>query len=239
MDGATAIGAPVGVAAGIADRTIGASTLTPGTHDFTAVFTPVGAFVGSDSGAAIGLTMTLPAPAVIVPASLGGSVRVAGVAACSAGVWTYAGTYAYNWFLDTSSSPLAAHGANLPIPAAYYRHRIRCQVVVGNPSGRALSMTPQAIVGAAPAPVARTRPTIRGVARVGKTLAANRGVWRPVPTGYTFTWKRDGRIVKSGPRAAAYRLTKADKGKSITVTITVTKTGYLAGVSVSPRVVVR
>ncbi|AXJ10481.1 hypothetical protein [Arthrobacter sp. PM3] len=58
-------------------------------------------------------------------------------------------------------------------------------------------------------------PTISGTAKVGSILTAKKGIWR-MPTNVGFKWQRNGVDIK-GAGAATYKLTAADKGKSITV----------------------
>jgi hypothetical protein len=69
-------------------------------------------------------------------------------------------------------------------------------------------------------------PTITGTAKSGHTLTAKHGTWAPVPKGYAYQWYRNGAKI-SGATKSTFALTKADKGKKITVKVTATRGGYV------------
>jgi hypothetical protein len=68
-------------------------------------------------------------------------------------------------------------------------------------------------------------PVITGSLNVGKTLGVNRGFWSPTPTKVTYQWLRN-LVPIPGATKSTYKLTAADKGTSIRITITVTRSGY-------------
>ena len=87
----------------------------------------------------------------------------------------------------------------------------------------------------APAPrtyVADARPRVRGKARVGKVLVVRPGTWTPTPTTIAYRWLRNGKPIAraTGPR---YRLTKADRGRRVSVRVTATGGGWQAGTATS------
>jgi hypothetical protein len=76
-------------------------------------------------------------------------------------------------------------------------------------------------------------PTITGTKKSGSTLTAVTGTW--TPTGatvtYSYSWSRAAnttadKVTISGATSKTYKLTAADKGKYITVTVTASKIGY-------------
>jgi hypothetical protein len=67
-------------------------------------------------------------------------------------------------------------------------------------------------------------PTITGTATVGAALTAKPGTWSPAAS-FGYVWSRDD-VRIPGATAATYRLTQADAGTRITVSVTGTKTGY-------------
>lgn len=75
------------------------------------------------------------------------------------------------------------------------------------------------------------KPTISGVARVGSTLTARPGTWKPSGVELEFQWYRNGKAI-AGADSANYALTAADKGKRLTVKVT----GTLAGGDSKSRV---
>ena len=69
-------------------------------------------------------------------------------------------------------------------------------------------------------------PTITGTAKVGSTLTAHAGTWGPSPVTLHYQWKAGGAAI-SGATAATYKVAGPYRGRTITVTVTGTKTGYL------------
>lgn len=68
-------------------------------------------------------------------------------------------------------------------------------------------------------------PTASGTAKVGKTLAASTGAWSPSAESVSYRWLRNGKLI-SKATAAKYKLTTSDRGKKISVRVTVSATGY-------------
>jgi subtilisin family serine protease len=75
-------------------------------------------------------------------------------------------------------------------------------------------------------------PVIDGIGRTGTTLTATLPGWSPVPTTATYIWKRNG-VAITGAIKSTYKLTTADAGKSITVTVTAGLPGYSNATSTS------
>lgn len=76
-------------------------------------------------------------------------------------------------------------------------------------------------------PVPTRVPRITGKTTVGSTLTANPGTWTQNPTGYKYQWNR-GVTPILGATSAKYKATTADRGASLTVTVTPVKAGHLA-----------
>ena len=71
----------------------------------------------------------------------------------------------------------------------------------------------------APAYLTPGHPTITGSAKVGSTLTANPGKWKPSDTTFTYQWNRDG-VPISGATAVTYEAANADAGHKLSVTVT-------------------
>ena len=69
---------------------------------------------------------------------------------------------------------------------------------------------------------------VKGKARPGQKLKATTGTWSVSGVSFTFQWFRNGKKVagKSG-RAQSYRVTRADRGKTLYVRVTATKGGVV------------
>lgn len=83
--------------------------------------------------------------------------------------------------------------------------------------------------------VTAATPTISGSAKVGSMLTARANTWSPTPTKFTYQWKRAGKTI-SKATGSKYKLTKSDKGKAITVTVTGTRSGYTTAAHTSKSV---
>jgi hypothetical protein len=66
----------------------------------------------------------------------------------------------------------------------------------------------------------------------GQKLTAVPGIWGPAPVTLAYQWKRSG-VSILGATAATYTLTSADVAKTITVTVTGSKTGYVTAAKTS------
>lgn len=68
-------------------------------------------------------------------------------------------------------------------------------------------------------------PTVSGTHKVGKTVTAKQGSWSPTVSVTRYQWLRNGKAI-SAATAPTYKLGKADKGKKLSVKITVVRDGY-------------
>ncbi|MDM7832371.1 cutinase family protein [Cellulomonas edaphi] len=68
-------------------------------------------------------------------------------------------------------------------------------------------------------------PKISGTPAVGKSLTALTGTWKPAPVTLKYRWYRSSTSI-SGATGSSYKLTSADAGKTITVRVTGSRTGY-------------
>jgi hypothetical protein len=75
-------------------------------------------------------------------------------------------------------------------------------------------------------------PSVSGTPRVGRTLTATRGPWTPEPTTVKYQWRLDGRSV-SGATQYNWKLPASAKGKTVSVAITGSRTGYTTKTLVS------
>ena len=68
-------------------------------------------------------------------------------------------------------------------------------------------------------------PVIAGQIGVGQTLRAPAGKWQPAPVQISYQWNRNGSPIR-GADGESYRLTSADIGRRITVTVTGKRNAY-------------
>ncbi|WP_183407867.1 Ig-like domain-containing protein [Nocardioides marmoriginsengisoli] len=217
--GATNLGAPVALAAGVAS--LSTMAIPAGAGALTAVYLP-----GANNFA----TSTSAGQAYIVAGAttLTGTSRVGATRGCTA---VTGGTKTYSWLKN--NVPTGITTASVVVPAAWVNAAISC-TLTSTKGGTSVSRTSTAVkVAAGAAPVARVKPKVLGTTKVGKTVTCSRGTWSPAPTTYKYTWLRSGKVI---PRktAAKYKLVKADKKKAVSCRVTVLKSGYLNGVATSP-----
>ena len=75
-------------------------------------------------------------------------------------------------------------------------------------------------------------PTVSGVAKVDELLTATMPAWTPTADSTTYQWKRDG-VTIDGATTLTYRVTAADLGKSLTISASGTKAGFVTAISTS------
>jgi hypothetical protein len=68
-------------------------------------------------------------------------------------------------------------------------------------------------------------PKFTGTAKVGATLTAVTGTWKPASTGFTYQWLRSGKAIPDAT-AATYTLVSTDRGKKISLKVTGTSAGF-------------
>ena len=98
--------------------------------------------------------------------------------------------------------------------------------VTGTKSGYAtVSKTSVATGKVAAGTLTSVKPKITGTVKVGKKLTAKPGTWKPSGVKLSYQWLRNGKAI-SAATASTYKLGKADKGKKLSVKITVVRDGY-------------
>jgi hypothetical protein len=169
----------------------------------------------------VGKQFTLhPDPSISGNLWVGQSLRV------NPGKWDTGTTFTYQWYRN--GTPIAsATNVTYKLVTADVGTKITV-TATGSLSGyvpkTSTSTATSAILNGKPFTKSAT-PVITGSLKVGKTLGTNNGYWNPSPTKVTYQWLRN-LVPITGATAKTYKLTAADKGTSIRVKITVTKTGY-------------
>jgi hypothetical protein len=197
------------------------------------------------------LVSVLVLPAAALPAGPGSAATAAVAAAPRAAVpFTVAPTPTITGKPVVGAQLIAVPGAWKPVGArltyqwssgdqVIARATLSRYTVTAQDAGRAITVevtatrtgNVSAVKTSAPtAPVMRAAfrtvaaPTITGTATVGAALTAKPGTWSPAAS-FGYVWSRDD-VRIPGATAATYRLTQADAGTRITVSVTGTKTGY-------------
>jgi hypothetical protein len=181
------------------------------------------------------ITAANSGPVNTSPPTLGGSPNPGQTLTCSAGPWTAASSYTYQWYvngeLDTGATLTDSTNTTdtFAIPAdAPTGETIYC-AVTGNGTGgsstgplntTAVTVTPGNSGGSAPANT--TPPSITGTPQVGQTVTCNAGTWTgdPTPT-FTYQWDLNGNPI-SGANGTTYNVAGADSADTLTCVVTAT-----------------
>jgi len=149
--------------------------------------------------------------------SVKGLIKALETVTVDAGVWDDGVTLTYQWAIDGQAIdgqtteafklPRESVGKNLTVAVTATKLGYVAETVTTTP----IAIAPLTFTKA---PV----PTIKGTAAVGKKLTAYVGTWQD-GTIISYQWKRNG-IAIAGATRGTYVLTKADKGKLITISIT-------------------
>lgn len=166
-----------------------------------------------------GRITTAPTPTINGRAAIGSALTV------SSGRWVPApGALAFQWYSDGKAIK-GATGTSYTVQAADAGHAISVKVHNSNAAFATVTTTSAATAKIAPlAWASAPQPTISGTKKVGKTLTVKPGSWAPAPS-LSYQWYRGDKAIK-GATKAGYKLTKSDKGKTITIKVTARKTGY-------------
>jgi subtilisin family serine protease len=149
----------------------------------------------------------------------------------SLGTWSPTGaTFAYQW-LRNGAEIDSATSKTYALVSADAGTKISVRIVAsktGYTPVTRTSATKSIVLELADTPV----PTVLvgGVdpgasAALGSKLQAVTGTWGPAPVKLTYQWKRNGASI-SGATKSTYTLTSTDYNKTVTVTVTGSKTGY-------------
>src|SRR5581483_5172561 len=107
-------------------------------------------------------------------------------------------------------------------------HTLRATVTATNADGSAQATSaPSAVVSSAAAPTNTAPPTISGTLQVSSTLTASQGSWNGAPTSFAFSWSRcdangDSCATIDGATSSTYKLTQADTGGALRVSVVAT-----------------
>ena len=88
------------------------------------------------------------------------------------------------------------------------------------------------------APIAKTKPTIYGLAKAGATVHATHGTWSPRPDAYRYEWRLNGELI-NGATTSALKVTTSMTGQQLTVTVVAGEAGHADGRAESKAVTVR
>jgi hypothetical protein len=182
---------------------------------FTTVTKPSGA-----TAAITNLLTATPTPTVA------GTPKVGQTLTATPGTWAPAPVIlAYQWHRSGTAIP-GATAKTYPVVTADAGATLTV-TVTGSKAGYVTvpkSSTATALVSGGVL-TATPVPTISGTTTVGQTLTAKAGTWAPATVALKYQWLRAGTAI-TGATAGTYKLVAADAGKTITVKVTGTRSGF-------------
>ena len=196
------------------------------TLDAAQVFTVTGnqSIGGIDANVEVAEKLTTtPTPKISGKAVVGSTLTA------KAGTWGPTGvTLAYEWFVGGESAGTGATYTLAPADAGKYVYVL----VEGSLEGYGSTLRQSTALLTAKGTITAVTPKITGTAKVGSTLTAVTGTWKPAATAFTYTWLRDGKAITDAT-SATYTLVAADKGKKISLKVTGATAGYTSKSSTS------
>jgi hypothetical protein len=121
---------------------------------------------------------------------------------------------------------------DVTVPAGWLNGSVKCAATVTKNVNSVTQTSAAKTIAVGSAPVATTKPKLKGTFKVGRNITCSKGVWSPTPTSYKYAWLRGAKAIK-GATKATYKLVKADKGKKVSCKVTAIKTGHANGVAKS------
>lgn len=165
--------------------------------------------------------------------TISGTLKVGAKLTAKPGTWKPKATLKYRWYRDGAAIK-GATKRTYTLTGADRGHRVKVKVTGSRKGYVSVSKTSKATKKVASGTfTAAPAPTIAGAVKVGSTLTAVTGTWRPVAK-FAYQWYRGATAIK-GAIAATYRLTNADAGASLTVKVVGSRAGYVSVAKTSAR----
>ncbi|MDO9458455.1 hypothetical protein [Nocardioides sp.] len=190
------------------------------------------------SGVKTGYPLVPRASQPVTPAGqtmTGAPVTITGTAAM--GELLTGGPGAADWVPSYARLTYAWYAGQTLVQSGASRNYRVTPAVVGQRITLAVTATksgfdPKTTLSEPTAVVARGRLTagtvqISGTPKVGSTVRASTGYWKPTPVTFTYRWKIGSRLVAGAAgRRSTLTLPRSAKGKRVTLVVTGTKAGY-------------
>ncbi|WP_460796706.1 sunset domain-containing protein [Microbacterium sp. GXF0217] len=161
-------------------------------------------------------SLTIGTPKVTGTATIGQTLKA------SPGTWTAGTAFAYQW-LANGARIAKATGSTLALTASLVGKKISVQVTGSQPGYTTASKTSAATAAVLRALTTAT-PTITGTVQVGQKLTAKPGTWTS-GTAFTYQWYIAG-VAASKATASTFTIPASAAGKTVTVAVTGSKSGY-------------
>ena len=172
------------------------------------------------AAAAKGKLATTPTP------KISGTTKTGATLTADAGAWAPApDALAYQWYRGKTAIKGATAAAYV-LTAADAKARIQVRVT-GTKAGYDTVTKTSAVTAKviAAGKLTKGKPKIRGTAKVGKTLKVTAATWGPGTVKLSYRWYHVSTAIK-GATGSSYKLKSVDRGHTISVKVTGSKTGF-------------
>ncbi|MEV5053785.1 sialate O-acetylesterase [Arthrobacter sp. LAR12-1-1.1] len=164
-------------------------------------------------------TLAAPTP------TIAGTRKVGSTLTAVPGTWGPAPvTLTYKWY-RSGTLISDASSATYKLRSGDAGRTITVKVTGSKTAFNTASKTSPATATIAKGTLAAPIPKITGTAALGSTLTAVPGAWGPAPVTLTYRWYRS-HVLISDATASTYKVRTGDAGRTITVKVTGSKTGY-------------
>jgi len=167
--------------------------------------------------------------------TIGGTVKVGSKLTAQPGTWKPTATLRYQWYAGGVAVTGATHSAWV-VPALAYGKTVQVRVTGTRTRYATASRTSRATGKVAAGSFAAPVPTVAGTARVGSTLTAVPGTWKPAAT-LRYQWSVAGAAV-AGATRSTWVVPASAYGKAVGVSVTGSAAGYATVTKPSGRVTV-
>ncbi len=154
--------------------------------------------------------------------SISGTAKVGSKLTASVGSWTSGASLAYQWLRE--GAVIAGATASTYTAVAADNGKSVSVRVTGSLAGYSTVSETSVAVKVAAGSLTSATPKVSGTAKVGVKLTAKPGSWTS-GTKLTYQWSVGGKAVK-GATKSTYTPKAADRGKTVKVTVTGSKSGY-------------
>jgi LmbE family N-acetylglucosaminyl deacetylase len=167
---------------------------------------------------------------------LTGGVKVGQTVGVSPGTWGPATVaFAYQWMRD--GEPIAGATSSTYVPVNTDAGSLLSVTVTGSADYYLPTSESSAATMVTGGTLTSSAPEISGSAVVGGAVSVSAGAWGPGSVSLTYQWMRGG-VAIVGATSSSFIPTVADFGKSVTVAVTGTRTGFDAATEVSDGVTI-
>ncbi|MDF1489569.1 hypothetical protein [Tessaracoccus caeni] len=163
---------------------------------------------------------------------ISGTVQVGKKLTAKTGTWSPKPSFSYQWYRDGKKISKATK-STYTLTSSDKGTKITVKVT-GKKSGyTSVTKTSKKTASVKAGTLSTKTPTISGTAKVGKKLTAKPGTWTS-GTKFSYQWYRSGKKISKATKST-YTLSKSDKGKTITVKVKGTKSGYTSVTKTSKK----